>query len=356
MASKYSLLLLSFAVAARCGSAPPVDVWDGNPQPQVSFDTTSNQGWCFFCSDNDAPPLCNADCETAYLELCKPENVGKNIGMTNIEGNCEVSYFPPPTGGPLGESTCVAGFSKILGNCGHNASDTAPFNSSYCTTSGGGGTFGWNDDGSPMDGQARYTIVAKNSNTCGQHQHLNKLASDVIQWDDKWVTDTDQVVFEQNPPPLANFPTPPTPNPLCDLVVCNVFDDPYFASKGKPNVTAEEKAADPHIDGTPWQENRGYLRQRVYWSGWSDDPQGTQFQNSILARCGIAPRNWQAFADGTSMAADVELPHYSLDKDICWCMADAIYDASGGIKIDRTTFCEPNTTPSVGDPEFSPIG
>ncbi|KAI4248940.1 MAG: hypothetical protein L6R42_009145 [Xanthoria sp. 1 TBL-2021] len=57
--------------------------------------------------------------------------------------------------------------------------------------------------------------------------------------------------------------------------------------------------------------------------------------------------------DGDSHVVDVELPHSAQD-DHCWCIADAIYDASGGIKMDRKTWCEQAPTAQTV-PEFTPL-
>ncbi|KAL8989906.1 MAG: hypothetical protein Q9169_008253 [Polycauliona sp. 2 TL-2023] len=334
MASKYSLLLLSLAIAAKCQSA-------------------TNAGFCYFCSDNDAPPLCNADCVSAYTELCQGD---LHKGLTNVVGDCEVNYFPKAsTRNGQSERVCTQNFRRIIDNCGKNANETGPVKSDYCTSSGGGGTWGWNDDGSIMEREARYTITAKGTNQCGQNEHLNHLASAVIQWDDKWVTDADQVVFDANPPEISDFPAPPAPNPLCDLVECDIFDKPYYASKAKPGVDPEAPPPpeDPHSNGKNWGENSGYYRHRVYWAGWSDNAEATAFHNALLLRCPTEPRNFQAWIEGDSHVADMEFPH-TASEDHCWCIADAIYDASGGIKLDRKTWCEGARTAQT-QPEFSPV-
>ncbi|KAI4224126.1 MAG: hypothetical protein L6R36_004911 [Xanthoria steineri] len=325
------VLLLSLALSVR---------------GQIFKDT--NQGWCYFCSTDNAPPLCNSQCETAIEKVCKSEN--RNIGLTAIEGDCEVNYFPPVAAKANAKTqlvtpdNCRTSFKRILYKCGRDAADPNPnYNSSYCTGSAGGGTNGWNDDGSPMTGTGRYTITTKNTNQCGQNEAIEKLATNIIQWDPKWISPTDQVIYDANPPPLADFPKPPEPNPICDQVTCDIFDKPYYASKGPPGI------------GKPnWIEKSGYVRHQVFWAGWADDSPATEFYNALVNRCPVAPYNWRPYMNATtSHIADFELPHSAQD-DHCWCIADAIYDASGGIKMDRNTWCEDvPTTQSV--PEFTPL-
>lgn len=69
--------------------------------------------------------------------------------------------------------------------CGKDAGDPVNgVNSNYCTTSGGGGTFGWNDDGSVVPGAARYVITTANTDQCGQAEASWQQATSVIQWND----------------------------------------------------------------------------------------------------------------------------------------------------------------------------
>lgn len=330
MALRNSVLLLSLALSVKG------QIFKG-----------TNEGWCYFCSTENAPPLCNSRCETAIEKVCKSEN--RNIGLTAIEGDCEVNFFPPVGAKPnagnqlITPDNCRTSFKRILYKCGRNAANPDPnYDPKYCTESAGGGTNGWNDDGSPMTGTARYTITTKNTNQCGQNKAIEKLATNMIEWDPKWISPDDQVVYDPNPPPLADFPKPPEPNPLCDKVTCDIFDKPYYASKGPPGV------------GKPnWVEKEGYVRHQVYWAGWADDAAGTEFHNALKNRCPQEPYNFQAYMDGDSHVVDVELPHSAQD-DHCWCIADAIYDASGGIKMDRKTWCEQAPTAQTV-PEFTPL-
>ncbi|KAL8825857.1 MAG: hypothetical protein Q9170_007627 [Blastenia crenularia] len=239
--------------------------------------------------------------------------------------------------------------------CGKDASDSRiQFDRAYCTTSGGGGQYGWNDDGSPMTGTGRYRIFAAQTDQCGQHEASWKQATSIIQWNDSWVGPDDQVVLDTNPPapedcgpqepaPESNgtcsaFPEPPTPNPVCETEVCDIYDRPYYAKKGKNN----------------WVETNGYIRHQVKFQGWSPDETAAGFLFGLRTRCHTDPRNYRPYFQGDVHVVDFELPH-SENNDLCWCIADAVYDASVGISIDRNTWCEGATykAPKV---EFNTVG
>ncbi|KAL8949279.1 MAG: hypothetical protein Q9222_004602 [Ikaeria aurantiellina] len=337
----YSISILTLALSATA---------------QVPAFADHNAGWCYFCSDDGAPPLCNSQCTTAINRLCAGD---LSESWTDTEQNCMIQYFPPAgrrTTAKVGVSqqTCTQTFEGILNMCGKDAGDSrTTFDPAYCTTSGGGGTYGWNDDGTPMTGTGRYVIVTKGTDQCGQHQASWKQATSIIQWNDSWIGPDDQVVLDTNPPQpecpsteatppspdcAASFPEPPAPNPECETQVCDIYDEPYFAQKNKPN----------------WHEKDGYTRHQVVWSGFSNDTAGTQLHNSLNTRCHTDPYNYQAYMDGAHHVADFELPSYNSD-DLCWCIADAIYDASAGISLDRQTWCE--GAPIKASPaEFNVVG
>ncbi|KAL8647398.1 MAG: hypothetical protein Q9226_006447 [Calogaya cf. arnoldii] len=349
MASRYAIFLLSLALSVKCQEKPA--------SPSLTQEVP-NQGFCYFCSTENAPPLCNSQCAIAVERICgNTDNLIQPGGLTTIEGDCEVSWFPPDkTATPqnkidpqVRKTTCTSGFNKILNKCGRDAStpETGSFNQSYCTSSGGGGTWGWNDDGTVMKGQARYIITTKNTNQCGQRKAIQNLATNVIQWDPKWLTEQDEVIYETNPPPLAEFPQPPAVSKLCDLVLCDMFDNPYYVRKGKPGG--------PEFYN--WFETDGYLRHQVYWAGWSDNVEATEFLNALTNRCKTPPINFKAWTDEDSHVAEFELAHAD-DDDQCWCIADAVFDASGGIKTERGYWCEAgiperNQRTKIGLPTFS---
>ncbi|KAI4136716.1 MAG: hypothetical protein L6R39_007649 [Caloplaca ligustica] len=256
-----------------------------------------------------------------------------------------IQYFPPvhPGTRPVGvaEDTCLQTFKGILNMCGKDAGDARlTYDANYCTTSGGGGTYGWNDDGSVMTGTGRYVIVTNGTDQCGQHEASWKQATSIIQWNDSWVGPDDQVVLDTNPPAAAvsAFPEPPPPNPECDTEVCDIYDHPYFARKGKAN----------------WVETRGTVRHQVLWEGFSDDVGATALLTALKSRCHVDPGNFQPYMSGDTHVADFELPSND-NNDLCFCIPDAIYDASVGITLDRLTWCEGATT--KGSPEeFHPVG
>ncbi|KAL8728525.1 MAG: hypothetical protein Q9166_005347 [cf. Caloplaca sp. 2 TL-2023] len=329
MALRYSIPLLSLAFSVK-GQAFP-------ESGQLAF-ADLNKGWCYFCSDDGAPPLCNSQCESGISKLCSRD---LTKGWEDVETDCQLSYFPPIYSTDkvaIPQATCESTFQSMLNMCGKDAgSDNPTYDPNYCTSSGGGGTYGWNDDGSTMTGTGRYKIVTKGTNQCGQNEAPWHLATDIIQWNDSWISPDDQVVYDTNPPDMPDFPEPPAPNPLCETVECDIFDKPYFVKKGKPN----------------WVEKRDYMRHQVIWQGWSDDADAAAFKKALVERCHQEPYNFQAYKDGDNHVADLELSHSDV-SDPCWCIADAVYDASGGIKIDRKTWCEDATTGMLS-PEFEAV-
>lgn len=318
-----------------------------------------NQGWCYFCSDDNAPPLCNSQCLTAVERLCNHGDTTKPL--SDIEGDCQIEYMPPTyASGRQGSrqpgvdpSTCLNRFTSILLSCGKDAGQPveATVNQTYCTTSGGGGTFGWNDDGSVMDNKTyhdgRYVITTKGTDQCGQHQASWKQATSVIQWNDSWVGPNDQVILDTNPPPLtgdalaAMTSAIPQPNKECETEVCDIYDHPYYA----------------HSPVDPWQDDRkddSKRRHRIIYEGWSDDESSTALKASLTARCGFEPGNFQAYMNGTDPQhiADFDLPYKP--NDLCACIPLAIFDASVGIEMPLNSFCG-LTVPEGGNAEFNPV-
>lgn len=190
---KLSLIPIIFSAVSSLVSAQTTDPVTGVvtiPKPNNST------GWCYCFSDANAPPLCNQDCNVAIQRLCA-ENL--NEALTTTEKSCHLSYLPPPyewsnkkphTVQPTG-SQCISQFSGILNNCGKDAG-TPPLGSSngspgvnltYCTTSGGGGTYGWMDDGTPIDGLPRMIITTPNTDQAGQSQAPWQQATSSVQWD-----------------------------------------------------------------------------------------------------------------------------------------------------------------------------
>ncbi|KAL8936962.1 MAG: hypothetical protein Q9216_004659, partial [Gyalolechia sp. 2 TL-2023] len=180
MALRYSLVFAALAALATAANVPPF--------------TNENHGWCYFCSNDGAPKLCNSQCEVAIERICSQD---LREGWEDLEGDCKVEYFPPnykSTPLPVPKDTCINQFRASLNMCGKDAGDSRnTFDPAYCTTSGGGGTYGWNDDGSVMTGTARYKIIANGTHQCGQHQASWKQATSWIQWNDTWVGPDDQV-------------------------------------------------------------------------------------------------------------------------------------------------------------------
>ena len=299
-----------------------------------------DKGWCYYCSDDDAPPLCNAQCTIAIGSLCSQDLTQSQIVT---EQNCTLQYKPPVNpkfndNGAVPPSPtadqCSTTFNNILASCGRDAGspESATVNASYCTTSGGGGTYGWNDDGSVMtDGLGRYIVSTTNTDQCGQSQASWHQATSVILWNDSWIPDDATVTINTNPAPLAGSAASiatalPTLNPECATEVCDIYQHPYYATEPVP----------------PWAEGgKDSLRHRVVFEGWSNDSGSTRLFNSLEDRCGKNPGNFQYYANGTQSIADFDLP-----QDRCWCVSDAIFDASGGIQLPNDVSCPSGTTVS----------
>ncbi|KAI4100952.1 MAG: hypothetical protein L6R37_005158 [Teloschistes peruensis] len=322
MAMKYLTPLLALALSVRGDNVPAF--------------ADHNAGWCYFCSDDGSPALCNSQCQTGINRLCA-EDLSQN--WIDIEGDCQLEFSPPVWGGKGGkplavtQSTCELTFEGILNMCGKDAGDPRNhFDPAYCTTSGGGGQYGWNDDGSVMTGTGRYKIIAKATDQCGQNEASWHQATSVIQWNDSWVGPNDQVILDTNPPAssINDFPEPPPPNPLCDQVVCDIFDHPYYAKKTKPN----------------WQEKKGYLRYEARFQGFANDSGATAFKKSLNDRCHEDPYNFQPYFDGEEHVVDFELSAPEGDSH-AWCISDGVYDASGGIRMDPKIWTE--GAPSKGN-------
>ncbi|KAI4177015.1 MAG: hypothetical protein LQ343_000495, partial [Gyalolechia ehrenbergii] len=332
MVLRYSLVFAALAASVTAANVAPF--------------TNDNRGWCYFCSDDGAPKLCNSQCETAINRLCAGE---LNQGWVEVEGDCKLEFFPPTfttSGTPVSvpKDTCVNTFRGILNMCGKDAGDSRNvYDPAYCTTSGGGGTYGWNDDGSVMTGTGRYIIATNGTDQCGQHQASWKQATSIIQWNDSWVGPDDQVVLDTNPPAasISDFPEPPPPNPECEIEVCDIFEKPYYAKKGRPN----------------WPETKDYTRHQIVWKGWADDEKATALYTALANRCHVRPYNFQPYMNGDQHVADFELPSKPGKKsraDLCWCIFDAVFDASGGIVTDREDWCEGAET-TQGDDGLKPV-
>lgn len=301
-----------------------------------------NKGWCYYCSDDDAPPLCNAQCTIAIENLCQQDLTRSQIVT---EQNCTLQY-KPPVDPHFGQKNtvppsptahqCSITFNNILASCGRDAGspETATVNASYCTTSGGGGTYGWDDDGSVMtDGLGRYIVTTNGTDQCGQAEASWHQATSCIPWNDSWVPENATVTINTDPAPLVGNAVSlaaalPTMNPGCQTEVCDIYQKPYYATT--PNA--------------PWPEGgKDSLRHRIVFEGWSTGDKAYRLFNSIEDRCGRPPGNFQQYANGTQTVADFDLP-----KDLCWCVSDAVFDASVGIQLPNDSSCPKGTTLQPG--------
>jgi hypothetical protein len=355
MHPQHSSALLSFLVAAtstlvRCQTIIP--------SPDI------DKGWCYFCSDYNAPPLCNSQCLAAIDRLCHHGDLHE--ALTDTEQNCQVKYMPPvwpmsrngarPAG--VTPQQCLDTFTNVLNMCGKDAGTPEPnppnINTSYCTTSGGGGNYGWLDTGEIMNNpEGRYIITSAidantPTNQCGQSEASWKQNTTVIQWDDSWVQPGDQVILDTNPPPLtgaalAAATAIPAPNPECDTEVCDIYDNPYYA----------------HSPVAPWadaNDPKNFLRHRIVYEGWSKDAGSPRLLQALRDRCGVEIHNWKAYKNdtGPQLIADISLTTHRGDH--CWCIPDAVYDASVGIVMPRNSFCGSYPlTDLQGNAEFVPV-
>ena len=145
-------------------------------------------GFCYYCSEESSPPLCHAECVTAINNLCA-EDLHHSTNET--VGSCQILYLPQVYPWWRGvsrpnvhtESECIELLTGILDQCVRDATNSA-VDSSYCTASGGGGTWGWHDDGSPVEGKARYRISTPGTGgQCGQTKALEWQADSSMTWD-----------------------------------------------------------------------------------------------------------------------------------------------------------------------------
>ena len=309
-----------------------------------------SNGFCYYCSDDSAPAICNAQCSIAITRLCQHGDL--TTGLTDTEQNCTIEYLPPTYdttrngAHQLGDSPriCAQKFNRILMQCGKDAS--TPFSGTvdakYCTASGGGGNYGWKDDGTPLDNTGRYKIYAAASDQCGQHKAMWQEADKVIQWNPVWVQDSDQVkLITDAPAPTGSMAAMateiPQENPECESEVCNLKQEPYYA----------------HVPVAPWPEGgQNMMRHRMVYEGWSDDDASTAFRQSLSQRCGGDPDNYQAYLNGTGPQRVVDFNLSNKDPELCECASWAVYDASGGIQLPVNAFCQQGVGDTV---EFNPI-
>ena len=303
---------------------------------QTATPPNIDNGWCYYCSDDTAPPLCTAQCTTAITSLCAGD-LSQSQKATNQ--NCTLQYKPPVYpinrngARPISVSstTCTNYFNQILATCNANTGSPASPDQSFCTQSGGGGTYGWNDDGSVMNNRnGRYIITTATSTQCGQAEAAWFQATSVILWNNSWIGPNDQIVFSTAASAVSAPATAatalPSPNPECASDICNIFDAPYYA----------------HSPVGPWPEGgANTLRHRIVYEGWSVDGGSTRLFNSLYDRCGVYPGNFQAYMNGTQRVADLNLqgPHH----DLCWCVPEAVWDASVGIVVEPGAFCSSGT-------------
>lgn len=264
----------------------------------------------------------------------------------------------PPLGNTPTPSAqqCLDSFTRILNMCGKDAGTPEPnppnINTSYCTSSGGGGTYGWKDTGDLMNNvEGRYIITsAIDANTptdqCGQSEASWKQATSVIQWNDSWVQPGDQVILDTNPPPLtgeaaAAMNAVPEPNPECLTETCDIFDNPYYAK----SLFA------------PWPEDKNYMRHRLVYEGWSEEPGSPRLLQSLRDHCpGGDIHNWQAYKNDTGPQLIADFSLTTKEADSCSCIPSAVYDASVGIVMPRNSFCGSHQlTDPQGNAEFVPV-
>ncbi|KAG8528563.1 uncharacterized protein KY384_006735 [Bacidia gigantensis] len=327
---------------------------------QPNYDT----GYCYYCDapTNPAlavPPLCVSECRPAINSLCGSSDspVDLSVSHNATNKNCQVLYKPAvyevlrdgahakiPS-----SDECKATYEQILSTC-VSTNGAKPHQGAlgeadeqFCTKAGGGGTFGWKDDGWVMEDTARYIISSTSTAHCGQtkafwHDENLKL----VTFPNFGIKAGEQIAFgSPNPPspppavPQVN-PEDVKPNQECGGntgTQCTFFNKPYYAMKGKD----------------PWKEGgKDDMRHQIVYNGFSDEDDASQSSkmfNSLYDRCGKYPGNFQGYLDGSHRVIDFDL--YSPGKDMCRCIEDAIFDASGGLVVPEKEFCSSSTHGNV---------
>ena len=142
-----------------------------------------------------------------------------------------------------------------------------------------------------------------------------------------WLSDDASVLLVEEPPPLdpALMSTEPTDNIACVNEICDIKGNPVYANAPKE----------------PWTETAGTERHRVEFAGI--DPQALEY--AVYNRCGSAHVGnpqwwWEVSATPTHLIMDFDLPAQGVEyfdknhmSDMCPCIVDALFDASGGILV-----------------------
>ncbi|KAG8527258.1 uncharacterized protein KY384_008002 [Bacidia gigantensis] len=304
--------------------------------------TNGQDGFSYYCSDQDSPPLCNADCNTAINNICHED---LHNAMNETVNSCQVLYLPAvfpwwrngARGNVPGPTECINNLNSILANSGRDAGTTnTGIDSSYCTEFGGGGTWGWNDDGTPLSQKARYVITTPSvGNQCGQTKALWWQTNKVVAWDSSelffptikkhtpWLSSNPTVQLIDAGPLALPATGNPTDNPTCNTEVCDIFVKPVYAISG--GVWTEK--------GSPGD------RHRIQFEGID----GKLLQSTLNDRCGQQNiNNLQLYANASNTGQwviDLNLPDrlaYANEPGTgspCPCIADAVFDASGGAVV-----------------------
>ncbi|MCJ1257671.1 hypothetical protein MMC24_005497 [Lignoscripta atroalba] len=296
------------------------------PSLVASQNQALGKEWCYVCADvvNNAPPVCNADCATAADRLCAGD---RSTALEAVQGSCHLQYMPPtyPSSQPsasVDEPTCIKAFQSITLMCGRDALSAAPFDPHYCTSSGGGGTLGWNYDGTVISGSARYVMKPINADECGQHQAYSELATSSLEWNDSWARPNGLTILVQTPISETLPPAPELQTQGCIGDVCSNGNPAYFAV----------------CEGRPTKQDARTMRHRVVFNGWTNS-YGQELLAALRLRCNQDVLNWQAWNNGTAWLAEFGI--YG-----CGCIAAAIFDASVGINVNPRSCCDELIVPA----------
>ncbi|MCJ1482562.1 hypothetical protein MMC06_002728 [Schaereria dolodes] len=231
----------------------------------------------------------------------------------------------PQNSASVADSTCLAAYESIATSCGRNATGT--FDPNFCTESGGGGTMGWNNDGTVISGSPRYIMKTLNSDECSQFQSYENLATSTIQWNNSWVPLDAQIILDTTSDPVPVPALPELQTQGCTDDVCYNGNPAYFAV----------------CEGQPSRQNPHTMRHRVVFNGWTSTS-GEELLSALRLRCDQDILDWQAWNNGTAWLAEFGL--YSDDKgSSCDCIPPAIFDASVGINVNPAGCCEANISP-----------
>ncbi|MCJ1227629.1 hypothetical protein MMC12_004285 [Toensbergia leucococca] len=237
--------------------------------------------------------------------------------------------FPAPYhSASVDAATCTTNFRNLITQCGKETEITGAFDPNYCSQDGGGGTMGWNDDGSVIANSARYVMKTVGLDSCGQHQATWTPSTPEIEWKDSWVPPNSPMTLDTNEQCGVIPPAPVIQTQGCINGVCYVGDPAYYAV----------------CEGQPTKQAVRTMRHRVVFNGWTTTS-GQELLSALRLRCHQDVLNWQAWNNGTAWLAEFGI--YGDDRgSSCGCIPEAVFDASVGLEVSPASCCESIIVPA----------